>query len=41
MNMSLSLKYFAKQVTDRLYNTTNTFILLQVLKLFEVLKIPQ
>lgn len=39
--MSLSLKYFANQVTDRLYNTTNTFILLQMLKLFELSKIPQ
>lgn len=33
-----SLKYFANQVTDRSYNTTNTFILLQILKLFELSK---
>ena len=39
--MSLSLKYFAKQVNDWLYNTTNTFILLQILKFFEFSKIPQ
>ena len=32
---------FCETVTDRLYNTTNTFILLQSLKFFEFSKIPQ
>ena len=39
--MSLSLKYFAKQVTDLLYHTTNTFFILQILKFFEFSKISQ